>query len=39
MVDKEAVVEGRYEVLTENARRLVKAVQTARGVGECATSW
>ena len=32
LVDKEAVAEGRYEVLTENARRLVKAVQTARGV-------
>ena len=32
LVDKKAVAEGRYEVLTENARRLVKAVQTARGV-------
>lgn len=32
LVDKKAVAEGRYEVLTENARRLVEAVQTARGV-------
>ncbi|RKX42998.1 MAG: 2-dehydro-3-deoxyphosphogluconate aldolase, partial [Thermotogae bacterium] len=32
LVDKKAVAEGRYEVLTENARRLVEAVQAARGV-------
>ena len=30
LVDKEAVAEGRYEVLTENARRLVEAVRKAR---------
>jgi len=31
LVDKEAVATGRYEVLTENARRLVEAVRKARG--------
>jgi len=31
LVDKKAVAEGRYEVLTENARRLVEAVRKARG--------
>jgi len=30
LVDKKAVAEGRYEVLTENARRLVEAVRKAR---------
>jgi 2-dehydro-3-deoxyphosphogluconate aldolase/(4S)-4-hydroxy-2-oxoglutarate aldolase len=30
LVDKRAVAEGRYEVLTENARRLVAAVRKAR---------
>ena len=30
LVDKKAVAEGRYEVLTENAQRLVEAVRKAR---------
>ncbi|MBT9166629.1 MAG: 2-dehydro-3-deoxy-6-phosphogalactonate aldolase [Chloroflexi bacterium] len=30
LVDKKAVAEGRYEVLTERARQLVEAVRTAR---------
>jgi len=30
LVDKKAVAEGRYEMLTENARRLVEAVRKAR---------
>jgi len=30
LVDKKAVAGGRYEVLTENARRLVEAVRKAR---------
>jgi len=30
LVDKKAVAEGCYEVLTENARRLVEAVRKAR---------
>jgi len=30
LVDKKAVAEGRYEVLAENARRLVEAVRKAR---------
>ena len=31
LVDKKAVAEGRYEVLTERARQLVEAVKKARG--------
>jgi len=30
LVDKKAMAEGRYEVLTEKARRLVEAVRKAR---------
>lgn len=30
LVDKEAIAEGRYEVLTEKARRLIQAVEEAR---------
>ncbi len=32
LVDKKAVAAGRYEVLTENARRLVQAVQAAKNL-------
>ena len=32
LVDKEAVAAGRYEVLTENARRLVEAVRSAKSL-------
>ena len=31
LVDKEAIAEGRFEVLTENARRLLAAVKEGRG--------
>ncbi|HIC95548.1 TPA: 2-dehydro-3-deoxyphosphogluconate aldolase, partial [Candidatus Bipolaricaulota bacterium] len=31
LIDKEAIAEGRFEVLTENARRLLAAVKEGRG--------